>query len=87
MSDKIMPLQPIGKTGLSVSTLGFGGAPIGGFWFDSTEQQGADTVATSAIHSATDMSTLACRSLLPERGPCLHLAGGPQNLRGSQDQL
>ncbi len=44
MSSAFLPPRSIGDTGIKVSTLGFGGAPIGGFRFAITEQQGADTV-------------------------------------------
>lgn len=36
--------RPIGKTGISVTALGFGGAPIGGFRFNVSERQAAETV-------------------------------------------
>jgi D-threo-aldose 1-dehydrogenase len=36
--------RPLGRTGLSVTTLGFGGAPLGGFRMDVSERQGIDTV-------------------------------------------
>ena len=44
MPQTTLPQRPMGRTGLSLSTFGFGGAPIGGFRFDISEQQGADTV-------------------------------------------
>lgn len=36
--------RPVGKTGINVTTLGFGGAPIGGFRFNVSERQGCETV-------------------------------------------
>ena len=33
-----------GRTGLTVTTLGFGGAPVGGFRFDVSERQAVDTL-------------------------------------------
>ena len=39
-----MERRPIGRTGLSVTTLGFGGAPLGGFRINVSERQGVDTL-------------------------------------------
>jgi D-threo-aldose 1-dehydrogenase len=36
--------RPIGRTGHTVTTLGFGGAPLGGFRTSVSERQGVDTV-------------------------------------------
>jgi D-threo-aldose 1-dehydrogenase len=36
--------RPLGRTGLTVTTLGFGGAPVGGFRFDVSERQAVDTL-------------------------------------------
>lgn len=40
-------MRPVGRTGLTVTTLGFGGAPVGGFRFNVSERQAADTVLTA----------------------------------------
>lgn len=39
--------RPVGRTGLSVTTLGFGGAPLGGFRANVSERQGVDTILAS----------------------------------------
>jgi D-threo-aldose 1-dehydrogenase len=39
--------RSVGKSGIKVSTLGFGGAPIGGFRFKISERDAAETVATA----------------------------------------
>ncbi len=36
--------RPLGRTGLTVTTLGFGGAPLGGFRVNVSERQGVDTL-------------------------------------------
>ena len=36
--------RPLGRTGLTVTTLGFGGAPLSGFRASVTERQGVDTL-------------------------------------------
>ena len=54
-------MRPIGRTGLSVSTLGFGSAPLSGFRANVSERQGVETVlaayarvcATSIPHRST----------------------------------
>ena len=37
-------MRPLGRTGLAVTTLGFGGAPLGGFRFEVSERQAVDTL-------------------------------------------
>jgi D-threo-aldose 1-dehydrogenase len=44
MSKSPLELRSLGSTAVKTSALGFGGAPIGGFRYELTEQQGADTV-------------------------------------------
>src|SRR4051794_11991402 len=36
--------RPVGRTGLTVTTLGLGGAPLGGFRLSVSERQGVDTL-------------------------------------------
>ena len=45
MTARALALRQLGKTTVKTSALGFGGAPIGGFRFNLSEQQGADTVS------------------------------------------
>jgi D-threo-aldose 1-dehydrogenase len=47
MTARALALRQLGKTGVKTSALGFGGAPIGGFRFNISEQQGADTVSAA----------------------------------------
>ena len=44
MTDKPMALRQLGKTAVKTSALGLGGAPIGGFRFALSDEQGAETV-------------------------------------------
>ena len=44
MTSKALALRQLGSTAVQTSALGLGGAPIGGFRFALSEQQGADTV-------------------------------------------
>src|SRR5262249_11567315 len=43
MSKSPLELRSLGRTAVKTSALGFGGAPIGGFRYTLSEQQGADT--------------------------------------------
>ena len=45
MTSKALALRQLGSTAVQTSALGLGGAPIGGFRFALSEQQGADTVS------------------------------------------
>ena len=47
MSKSPLELRPLGRTAVKTSALGFGGAPIGGFRYTLSEQQGADTVSAA----------------------------------------
>jgi D-threo-aldose 1-dehydrogenase len=44
MTDKPVALRQLGKTAVKTSALGLGGAPIGGFRFALSDEQGAETV-------------------------------------------
>ncbi len=48
MSNKAFAPRQVGGTSVNVSALGLGGAPIGGFRYVLSDQQGADTVAAAA---------------------------------------
>jgi len=47
MASKALERRQLGATSLTTSALGFGGAPIGGFRFALSDQQGAATVAAA----------------------------------------
>jgi D-threo-aldose 1-dehydrogenase len=47
MTNQAFALRPLGATTLKTSALGFGGAPIGGFRFALSDQQGQATVAAA----------------------------------------
>src|SRR5262245_16865271 len=44
MTDKALALRPLGSASTKTSALGLGGAPIGGFRYTLSEEQGAATV-------------------------------------------
>jgi len=48
MTNQAFAPRQVGGTGVSVSALGLGGAPIGGFRYSLSEEQGADTVRAAA---------------------------------------
>ena len=47
MTSKALALRRLGRTAVETSALGLGGAPIGGFRYTLSEQQGADTVSAA----------------------------------------
>ena len=47
MTGKALALRQLGRTDVEVSGLGLGGAPIGGFRFELSEGQGAETVSAA----------------------------------------
>ena len=60
-----LPLRPLGQTGLAVTTLGFGGAPLGNL-FSPVSDAEAQAVVVAAL-AEVEMSAMYVPSILRRR--------------------
>ena len=80
MTTSALPVRPLGRSGLKVTTLGFGGAPLGDLYAHLDEAIAIATVETALASgiNLVDTSPLYGHGLSEHRvGTGLRRAGGP----------